>query len=266
MSETVTHAAEERPEQEQEQPAPPPPETPQEQAITKSEQSTLDKLAKVEIDERGLRLTNMADLSQTAGFLWKSGLAPGFKSVAAVMMALAKGLELGLPPAAALAAIYVTPAGRAELMVNGALAACTLRGALLPGHYYEITGEGAEMSCTWHYCRKEWGGKWRTFTFTMKEALAAGVGGRDFKASNWGHWPKRMLRARAIGFALKDDFSDVLLGCPMEIDHVEGGLNEAPPEDARSGDRVPDMPAPATHDPIFDAVATVVERIPGEDG
>ena len=61
-------------------------------------------------------------------------------------------------------------------------------------------------------------------SFTMAEAIAAGVAGRD----NWKKFPAAMLRARCIAAIARVVFPDLLLGV-YEQDEIAAPTNDTPP-------------------------------------
>jgi hypothetical protein len=78
-------------------------------------------------------------------------------------------------------------------------------------------------------------------TFSVRDAMRAGLWS---KAGPWKEYPDRQLRWRAIGFNLRDQFSDLLGGFPIteelrdipgeppvEAPQVERQLTPAPPPD-----------------------------------
>lgn len=128
-----------------------------------------------------------------------------------VLVALQWGRELGLAPLQALQSVAVIN-GRPSIWGDAALA--LVRGS---GELEEIEegtrGEGEELE---GFCRvRRRGAKLKETTFSKAQAIAAGLWGkkgRDGQSTPWITYPARMLMLRARGFALRDEFTDVLRG------------------------------------------------------
>jgi hypothetical protein len=126
-------------------------------------------------------------------------------------------MELGLKPMQALRNIVVIQ-GKPTFSADGAFA--VVRNHPEYGGIEWIKQDAQEASCK--ITRVSKGGQLKeTFvgSFSMKEAAAAGLAGKD----NWKHYPARMLRARALSFACRDAFPDVLNGLytPEEVSEVQ---------------------------------------------
>lgn len=170
--------------------------------------------------EQGVQMRTLAEVLAYGKAMIESGFVPkGFTRAAHVVWAVQSGAEVGLGPAASLRAFYVSPSGRPAFYAEAALALCVSKGVLDPDYDFEYSGEGDNLSCTFIFRRTNWKASKRV-EFKMSEARTAGLIKDD---SNWKKWPKRMVRSRAIGFALHDYFADVILGIPLEgeIDHLK---------------------------------------------
>ena len=119
-----------------------------------------------------------------------------------ILVAIQKGLEVGLSPMAAVETIAVIN-GRASLWGDGML-------ALVQAHpAYEAIDEGQSTEKE-GVCRvKRKGEAWYEQRFSLEDAKRAGLLG---KAGPWTQYTKRMLQLRARGFALRDKFADALKG------------------------------------------------------
>ena len=135
-----------------------------------------------------------------------SPFAPkGMNNPGAICVAIQMGLEVGLPPMAALQNIAVIN-GRPGLFGDAALALVRASGLL---EYYkeEIGGEGEKLGAKVTLKRK--GFDKAVQYFTVGDARLAGL--LD-KPGPWKQYPKRMLKFRARGFLLRDQFGDILKG------------------------------------------------------
>ena len=162
-----------------------------------------------------IAIKNIGELNSVACTVAKSGLF-GAKTPEQAYVAIATGMELGLKPMQALRNIVVIQ-GKPTFSADGAFA--VVRNHPEYGGIEWIKQDAQEASCK--ITRVSKGGALKeTFvgSFSMKEAAAAGLANKD----NWKHYPARMLRARALSFACRDAFPDVLNGLytPEEIREV----------------------------------------------
>ena len=158
-------------------------------------------------DNKGfaLRPSNMEEAFNFAVRLANSSLAP--KNYQGkpddVLIAMMMGFEVGLNPMQAIQNI-ATINGRPSIWGDAML-------ALVQNHPsfkgIQETFDDATMTATCVVQRK--GGQPHTVTFSQADAEKAGLWG---KPGPWQNYPKRMLKQRARGFALRDQFADALLG------------------------------------------------------
>ena len=119
-----------------------------------------------------------------------------------ILVAIQKGMEVGLSPMAALETIAVIN-GRASLWGDGML-------ALVQAHpAYESIDEGNSTDKEGVCTVKRRGEPPYTVRFSLEDAKRAGLLG---KSGPWTQYTKRMLQLRARGFALRDKFADALKG------------------------------------------------------
>jgi hypothetical protein len=95
---------------------------------------------------------------------------------------------------------------RVGIMGDLALAMVESSG-LLEKKRVEYSGEGESLECKLTLKRK--GREEQTYSFSIAEARQAGIYDRS---NPWRQYPKRMTYYRALGFGLRDEFSDVLKG------------------------------------------------------
>jgi hypothetical protein len=162
----------------------------------------------VGIGYRGLEVKTLEDLWRVSGYIAKSGLAPkGIETPEAIFTALELGLELGLPPMAALQNIAVIN-GRPGVFGDVQLALVRASGLL---EEYSEVEVGNPKDDTWGVqcvCKRV-GSKFANSIFTVADAKRAQLWG---KSGPWSQYPKRMLKFRARGYLLRDEFGDVLKG------------------------------------------------------
>lgn len=138
-----------------------------------------------------------------------------------VLIAVQMGMETGLQPMQAIQNIAVIN-GRATLWGDAMLAVC------LPYIKHEETFDQETMTAT---CKVYRHGIWSVETYSKKDAETAGLWG---KAGPWKTAPKRMLKMRARGFALRDRCADLLRGIHSreeqeDIIRVKGDSSPPPP-------------------------------------
>lgn len=173
----------------------------------------------ISVSDRGIQITNVDDMFRVADAIHQSGLAPkGFESVQQVLVTIQMGLELGLPPMAALRTICVIN-GRPSIWGDGMLGVVRASGLLLSIEEL-IEGEGDKMVAV---CRTSRMGDESTVErrFSVADAKTAGLWAQK---DPWKKYPKRMLQMRARGFCLRDHFADILSGmgtAEEALDHRE---------------------------------------------
>lgn len=168
------------------------------------------------VGSRGIQLTSMAEAASFAMTIINSGLAPrGLDTKEKVLIAIQMGLELGLPPMAALQNIAVIN-GRPSLWGDAVLGLVNASGNC-ESYKEESIGtmgeDGYGFVCT---AKRKDNGATFSNTFTIAHAKRAGLWG---KQGPWSQYPERMLKMRARSFTLRDAFPDVLrgIGCAEEV-------------------------------------------------
>ena len=150
---------------------------------------------------------NLEEALKFADIMSKSDLVPrDFRDKPGnILVAIQKGLEIGLSPMAALESIAVIN-GRASLWGDALL------GLVQVSPQYEWHNE-AESTPTKGVCIvKRKGHEPHRVEFSIEDAKRAGLLG---KSGPWQQYTARMLTLRARAFALRDKFADVLKGLSM---------------------------------------------------
>jgi hypothetical protein len=187
------------------------------------------KLASVAFGVGGVELRSIEDLYRFGKAVVESGLAPNaYKKPEQIMVAVQAGAEIGFGPMQSLQSFAVI-GGKPTLMVEPALA-LVRRSGLLRNKSELWEGEGDERRCTVNLWRE---GERCERSFSMADAKRAGLAGKDV----WRSYPDRMLYARAMGFALRDLFADVLrgIGITEEQRDIPEVRNVTPPRAAPTG-------------------------------
>ena len=158
-----------------------------------------DALAKVS-PEVGVQVTDVQNLRALAGDLLGSGLFQGVKNIAGAVTVIQAGLELGIPPVAALNTMVIIN-GRLAMEAKALLAVAQRR----VGVTWRVTKED-DKGCEILFSRPGWPDT--SSTFTEEEAKAAGLLGK----TNWKLWAKDMYFARAAGRGVRRIAPDAVLG------------------------------------------------------
>ena len=188
-------------------------------------------LGMVKISNEGeLIPQNMNGIMRIAKAYWMSGWAPNhFKNVEAVFIAMCMGKELKLSYFMAVQKIFLVN-GKACIEGNTGLALVRKSG-LLDDYKPSFTGTYGEPDFTAHVEMKRKGQKTPCVkSFSIEDAKNAKLWMRKGKSGGdtpWVLYPKQMLHYRALGFALRDMFSDVLHGLYMSEELV--GMEEESP-------------------------------------
>lgn len=163
--------------------------------------------AMIPVGPRGVELRDVDSMFRFARCYLQSKLAPpAFKNEQQLVICWAKAAELGLTPLQAIEGMSIIN-NRVGIMGDLALAMVEASG-LLTQKTVEYSGENSDLVCTVKLKRK--GRKEQAYSFSVKEAQQAGIYDRS---SVWKQYPRRMTYYRALGFGLRDEFSDVLKGC-----------------------------------------------------
>lgn len=212
----------------------------------------------------GVAPTTVEDAWRLSRFIADSEMVPkGYrKRPSDVLVAIQLGMELGLPPMAALHSIFVAN-GTPSLYGDGLLAV-VMASPRYRDHdeYFEVSAQRRETIhsadlqldttaavCTfWRTDSK----RPRTASFSIAKAKKAGLWG---KAGPWSEYPDRMLKMRARGFSARDAFPDVLRGVRLDVE-VSDIPGEPPPVRVlrRSETTTTTAPVPIEPPPIVEPV------------
>jgi len=166
----------------------------------------------------GVKLTSMEDMYRFAKCVTMSGLAPkGMDKPETVLVAIQSGMEVGFSPMQALQNVVVVN-GKPRVYGDAGLA--LVRGRdVLEDYKEEVSGSLDNETRKWIVTLKRRGQTAISREFSVDEAKRAGLWR---KAGPWTMFPDRMLRYRALSFALRDGFSDILMGLGIaEEDYVD---------------------------------------------
>jgi hypothetical protein len=145
--------------------------------------------------DSGFEFTDIDSMFRAAECYLQSGFAPkGFQSPQQLVICWARAAELGVRPLQAVDGMQVI---NNRLGIGGDLALALVRakGLLALTCTVELQRKGDDES--------------REYTFSVAEAKAADIYNRS---PVWRGYPKRMTYYRALGFGLRDLFTDVLKG------------------------------------------------------
>lgn len=185
---------------------------------------------------------SLEETKEMARMLSTSGLVPEQLrgKPADIFLILAYGLEVGLPPVAALRSVAVIkgkPAPHAD-----ALVAIVLASGLCE---YFIRISSSETEATYETKRKGNPSPQRE-TFTIQQAEAAGLTSNH----SWKTWRKKLLEARAKAFLARDVYADVCAGIYV-AEEVEDFKDDNEPQGKiiEATFTAPPAPAPANDTP-----------------
>jgi hypothetical protein len=228
-------------------------------ALQLTEQQTQAKSV-VAFGARGLSPSDLDGAWRCAQLVARSGLAPkGVQTPEAILVAATMGAELGLTFMQSLQNIAVVN-GRPAIWGDALLALCQGTGEMV--EFSEILeGDGDGMAAVCRVARER-NGSTRMQTeerFSVSDAKAAGLWK---KAGPWTQYPRRMLKMRARGFALRDMFADVLKGVrPAEEVLDMPAVADAGPGTPFAVEEVP-QPQPAPAAPVEAQAATDTGEMP----
>lgn len=178
-------------------------------AIQKPGQVTA--LSRVNVSERGVRISSLDDLWRFSAMVFDSGLAPsGMKNVQAIAIAVEFGMELGIPPMQSVQTICVIN-NRPLIYGTGFLGVCKSDPKWDEDRFEEwFTGSINEKNLTAHCRMARKGSTNVTETeYSMADAITAELWG---KKDNWKKNPTRMLKWRARTWCGRDTFPERLAG------------------------------------------------------
>lgn len=197
-------------------------------------------LAPVETTQHALALvpSSIDGAYQLAAWLSNAQLLPPAlrgKQADLFTMILA-GMELGLPPMAALRGMYIVN-GKPALESRTKAAICLQRGAAL---YFRRT-EHTPQATTWETLRA---GQTEPVLsrYTLKEADAAGLTRKD---GPWQTYPQRMISHRALGWLCDDVYPDIVLGVATAEDFDDAEVTFKPIASVATGIELGEAPGPA---------------------
>jgi hypothetical protein len=181
--------------------------------------SSDDQTAKVPVlfnPKSGFEFADLDGMFRVALCYLQSGFAPdSFKTPQQLVICWARGAELGLKPLQAVEGLTVIN-NRIGIMGDVALGLVRSSGLLEDEPEVEYTGKDQTLACSVSVKRKG-AKKPRSASFSWQEAKDAGLIDRPAPRGipPWKAYPRRMVYYRALGFVLRDTFSDVLKGMPL---------------------------------------------------
>ncbi len=189
--------------------------------------------AQIAFGNQGVQLASIDEAFRFAKAVVASGFAPkGMEKPESVMIAIQLGMELGLTPMAALQNTAIIN-GRPAIYGDAALALVRSSGQLVSYAETEV-GEPGKDTHGFTVTVQRRGFDAASETFTVADAKAAKLWG---KAGPWTDYPKRMLKFRARGFLLRDQFGDILKGLRTveEARDIAPEINVTPLADKLAG-------------------------------
>ena len=163
-----------------------------------------------------MQLTTLADAMTFADVILASGMAPKGMSREGAVIAMQLGFEVGLSPMQALQ--NIAPINGKPTLYGDAMLGLVRASGMLEEFSETLVGDVNTDSrgCCCHI--KRVGYEAADETFTVADAKRAGLWG---KPGPWKQYPQRMLKFRARGFALRDQFADVLKGLTSREEAID---------------------------------------------
>lgn len=187
----------------------------------------------IQFGSNGVQLQSIDEAFRFARAVVTSGWAPkGMEKPESVMIAIQFGMEIGLTPMAALQNMAIIN-GRPSIYGDAALALVRSSGLLVSYKECEVGEAGKDTHGVTVTVQRK-GNEPASETFTVADAKAAKLWG---KAGPWTEYPRRMLKFRARGFLLRDQFGDVLKGLRTveEARDIAPEINVTPLADKLAG-------------------------------
>lgn len=212
--------------------------------------------------------STLEDAARMGTAIFMSGLAPyGMKNEQAVMVVIMAGMEIGLPPMQAMQSIMVV--NNKPALYGDAAIALVRQSGLLAGIREFIEGEGDQMVAVCQVRRRNPDGEDEAVEerFSVADAKLSGLWtkkGRNGEATPWQTYPKRMLKFRARGFALRDLFADVLKGM-RTVEEEQDMEREAAPDLTPTPPPPPPPPPPPVEQIAAPVEETQAEEVVWED-
>jgi hypothetical protein len=209
----------------------------------------------IPIDDKGFVFNNYTTLEAICKKVLDSGISK-LGNIQQIALVVVKGRSLGLDLFDALENIHVI---NNRTTLSGDLAMFLVeRSGLIEDKEHVYEGEGESRKCTVTVTRK--GRKPKVWSFSMPEAKKAGL--LDRKSSPWITFPDSMLYYRALGFALRREFPDVLRG-----QHLTEEFDQLPEEKSAQASEVKVAAPPAKNNNTVSQVAmSEPDPIPEEQG
>lgn len=225
-------------------------------------------LSAVPIGNQGIVLQSFSDAARFAEMIWRARMAPkDIDTPEKVLVVMQMGMEVGLPPMAALNGIAVIN-GRPSIWGDNLPGLVTGKGAMEDmEEWYELNGVRLERapskpsSGLSAVCLVKRRGRDRALIreFTWDMAVQARL---HQKSGPWTDYPLRMLQMRARAWAIRDQFPDVLRGCAV----AEELLDITPPAAEKPVESLLPPTPPATEPAAENAVAALPEPKSAQPG
>lgn len=206
-----------------------------EKTMTRDEKKEMILRKPVAMGSRGVTLHDFDSLQRFAAAAVGSGYFQSARNVAQAVVKIQYGLEIGLPPIAAMRGIFMFDG-------NLGLYASTM-GALIKKHpkydYRVALATSSKCVLKWFEDGEEIGES----DFSIQEANQAGLSGKK----NWTSYPKHMLFARALSTGARWFTPDIFSGAVYTAEEIMDGV------------RAPDMPT--EEDFVVDAQQAFKESV-----
>lgn len=184
-------------------------------ALTAAPPKAKEPTVPVLMGERGVDLSSLEAAWRFAQGVISGGMAPkGMREPGAVVAIIEAGMELGLPPMFALSNLTFIN-GKLGIMGDAARALIRQKKKLRDGTGIDVSYEGEPYEDDFKAVVTSWRKEEAepvSHDFSVADAKKANLWG---KSGPWSEYPKRMLMYRALGFHVRDQYPDVMMGAAI---------------------------------------------------
>ncbi|MCT7964208.1 hypothetical protein NG791_26370 [Laspinema sp. D1] len=188
------------------------------------------------ITPHSVKLETIEDALKIGAILAQSGYFKDSRNEQQAVVKILAGIELGLPPVAALQGIFLVDG---KLSLSASTCAALVKRS---GKYNYKVRRHTDQECTIEFYEK-WSDSWKIVgesTFTIQDAQRAGLANKQ----NWRNYTRAMLFARAITQGSRWYCADIFSGAIYSPDEINPDLQLN--EDGELVEVEPVPPSPAT--------------------
>lgn len=197
------------------------------------------------ITPHSVKLETIEDALKIGAILAQSGYFKDSRNEQQAVVKILAGIELGLPPVAALQGIFLVDG---KLSLSASTCAALVKRS---GKYNYKVRRHTDQECTIEFYEK-WSDSWEIVgesTFTIQDAQRAGLANKQ----NWRNYTRAMLFARAITQGSRWYCADIFSGAIYSPDEINPDLQLNEDGELVEVEPVPPSPATRTLRPAIEA-------------